>query len=219
LEPSEAFGWRLVPPAETRLRWLTYDHLLCANSLGFPGTLYEEGKPADTLRVMTVGDAFTRVEGVDTGEAWPQVPESELRGLLDGVPIGVSNFGMTGHRPNQYAAAVEESGSICQPDLMVVEFFVNDLQDVKRTEDKFWKPIGFGRPSAHSWLATEQLAHLRSYLRNKVIAPLMESIQRRPDPHSHSLGDFRAIEADDKWPESDAVELVRATAEDSEYWS
>ncbi len=79
LEPHPVFGWRLIPESTTRLRWESYDYVLEANELGFPGPLYPEARTTNTIRIMTLGDAFTSAEGVDTQESWPRVLEDLLR--------------------------------------------------------------------------------------------------------------------------------------------
>lgn len=146
LEPHPSFGWRLAPSKTTRLRWEGYDYTVTANSLGFAGPEYAAERTPGTLRILTVGDAFTSAEGVDTDAAWPRLLESDLDQRLPDRSVEVLNFAITGHGPQQYASVVEHFGPIYQPDLIVVGFFVNEYQDVLATNEDFCSSIGFGRP-------------------------------------------------------------------------
>ncbi len=49
LEPHPVFGWRLIPESTTRLRWESYDYVVEANELGFPGPSYPKRAPKTPL--------------------------------------------------------------------------------------------------------------------------------------------------------------------------
>jgi peptidoglycan/LPS O-acetylase OafA/YrhL len=116
LEPHPAFGWRLIPNQTTRLRWLGYDYRVTANALGFPGPVYPAERAPGSLRIMTIGDAFTSAEGVDTQRAWPRLLEGALASRLRGRAVEVQNFGVTGYGPDQYAAVAEAFVPMLKPD-------------------------------------------------------------------------------------------------------
>lgn len=193
LQPDATVGWKLKPSRETRLRWECYDYRVSANALGFPGPLYAKSKPEGTLRIMTVGDAFTSAEGVDTPQAWPRLLESRLREQL-GRPVEVMNFAITGYGPNQYAAVVETFAPRYRPDLILVGMFVNDLDDVLESRDDFQESIGFGRPAAHGWLAFLTAAHLRRAVGLRLQDWATEKLRHLPGPHGYFLGQFAALE-------------------------
>ncbi len=189
LTPDPRFGWTLIPSQTTRLRWQTYDYRVDANALGFPGPAYPEDKPTGGLRILTTGDAFTSAEGVDTGEAWPRLLEAGLRHAHPNRPVQVMNFAITGYGPNQYAAAVQAFVPRFKPDLVIVEFFVNDLDDVEIQTQQFQKQIGFGRPLPDGLFATLTLGNLYALARRGVRVLVFEHILGRP----HSRESFLAM--------------------------
>jgi hypothetical protein len=129
LEPDATFGWRLRPSTRTRLRWLDYDYVVRANTLGFPGPNRPEERAPGMLRVLVTGDAFSSAEGVDTDLAWPRLLEPTLRTRTDGRLVEVLNFVITAYGPNQEAAVVAAFTPRFRPDVVVIEMFVNDFDD------------------------------------------------------------------------------------------
>ena len=99
LQKHDEFGYNLIPGRTTRLRWESYDYVMQANHLGFPGPAYSERKNSDVFRVLVTGDAFASAEGVNTDEAWPRVLERMLRDGQTKRRAEVMNFAITGWGP------------------------------------------------------------------------------------------------------------------------
>jgi len=194
LEPDPTLGWRLKPSQTTRLRWEGYDYTVTSNSLGFPGPEYPEQKEPRVIRIMTVGDAFTSAEGVNTDQAWPRLLEAGLAERLPGRRVEVLNFGITAYGPIQYALLIEKYAPIYRPDLIILGFFVNEYQDVLMDVEKYRKSSGFDLPSQNSWQALARLAHLRRFIRLQLIEPFMELVRGKPREHGYLLGNFLALE-------------------------
>ncbi|WP_448541682.1 acyltransferase family protein [Roseiflexus sp.] len=194
LMPDPDVGWRLKPLQTTRLRWQSYDYTVVANSLGFPGPEYPVTRAPGSLRVLTVGDAYTSAEGVDTDKAWPRLLEASLRQKLGERNVEVLNFGITGYGPNQYAAVVQRYAPVYRPDLIIVELFVNDFEDVLITDDEFRRSIGFDLPAPDDWRSIVALSHLRHLLRTEVFEPLREAVRGTPRTYGYFLGQFANLE-------------------------
>ncbi|MGA2531533.1 MAG: acyltransferase family protein [Candidatus Aminicenantales bacterium] len=194
LEPDPVLGWRLKPSRTTRLRWEGYDYTVTSNSLGFPGPEYPELKEPGVIRVMTVGDAFTSAEGVNTDQAWPRLLEADLAQGLPGQRVEVLNFGITGFGPIQYALVFEKYAPVYRPDLLIIGFFVNEYEDVSMNVEKFRDSIGFDLPSQDSWRSIAQFAQLRSFIKLELRQPLMELVVGKPRDHGYFLGNFSALE-------------------------
>jgi len=190
LVASDRAGWHLRPDTATRLRWQGYDYEATANALGYPGP--NPSGTGDTVRIVTMGDAFTSAEGVDTGQAWPRVLESTLES--DGQDYEVVNLAITGYGPEQHAAVAEDYLQQLAPDIVVVGLFVNDFFDVEWTNEDFQSSIGFGRPDPFGVVATLQLSHLRELIRSQLVAPLVETATSEPNPAGYFLGNFKALE-------------------------
>ena len=194
LEPDPALGWKLKPSTTTRLRWASYDYTVTSNSLGFPGPQYPEAKEPDVFRIMTLGDAFTSAEGVDTDRAWPRLLETELRKMMPAGRAEVLNFGITGFGPIQYARIFERYGPVFGPDLLIIGFFVNEYQDALMDLETFPASIGFGLPPEDSWQAIARFAQLRTFLNLELRQPFIELVMGTPRANGYFLGNFAALE-------------------------
>jgi hypothetical protein len=194
LEMDSQFGWKLIPSQMTRLRWLSYDYVVEANSLGFPGPDYPEQKPEEVFRILVTGDAFSSAEGVDTGQGWSRLLESRLNEMAVGKKVEVLNFSMTGYGPNQYAEVVREFAPRYRPDLIIIEVFVNDFQDVLWTNEDFQYNIGFynGDPGGISSII--KLESLRSWTDLNIKQRLQETLQGEPNAQGYFLGHFATLE-------------------------
>ncbi len=194
LEMDPQLGWKLIPSQTTRLRWLSYDYVVEANSLGFPGPEYTEQKPDDVFRILVTGDAFSSAEGVDTGQAWPRLLESRLNELAGDKKVEVLNFAMTGYGPNQYAEVVKEFAPRYQPDLIIIEVFVNDFQDALWTNEDFQYNIGFYNGDATSISSVLKLESLRSWIDINVKQKLKETLRGEPNAQGYFLGHVVTLE-------------------------
>jgi peptidoglycan/LPS O-acetylase OafA/YrhL len=193
LEPHDTYGYRLKPNKSTRLRWMSYDYIVEANALGFPGKLYEKHKPENVYRIMVTGDAFESAEGVDTKDAWPRLIEKQLLKEA-GVETQVLNFSITGWGPNQYASVIDDYAPEYEPDLIIVGFFVNDFFDVGLNGDQYRRSIGFQKGSQTSAQSYICLVHLRSWITANITIPLREMIKNKPNPIGYFFGYFSALE-------------------------
>jgi len=194
LTADPALGWRLKPSQTTRLRWEGYDYVVTSNSLGFPAPEYPEHKEPGVIRIMTLGDAFTSAEGVNTDQAWPRLLEGDLAQRVAGRRVEVLNFGVTGYGPVQYSLVFEKYAPIYQPDLLIIGFFVNDYQDALMDLGTYSKTIGFDLPSQDNWRAIIQLAQLQSFIKLQLRQPAMEMVLKKPRDHGYFLGNFLALE-------------------------
>lgn len=200
LQEDPDFGWRLIPDRTTRLRWLGYDYEVTANALGFPGPLYPADRPQGALRVMTIGDAFTSAEGVDTDAAWPRLLERDLAARVGAEPVQVQNFAITGFGPDQYVAVARAYLPIFRPDAVVVTLFVNEFQDVSTTNRQFQRSIGFGKTPAEDLYAVVTLGHLSVWAQNELrrVLSLLRGKPAGMDAQHSQLNAFRpGLGADD----------------------
>jgi peptidoglycan/LPS O-acetylase OafA/YrhL/lysophospholipase L1-like esterase len=192
LEPDDRFGWKMIPSQTTRLRWESYDYRVTSNALGFPAPAFAERKAPHALRILVTGDAFSSAEGVDTADAWPRLLQSDLS--RPGRPVEVLNFSITGYGPNEEAAVVRAFVPRFHPDIVLIENFANDVQDVLTSDDTFRESIGFENPPQTGIRATLKLAQLRAWLRLRVVAPLAAVLRQRPDYEGYFLGNFVFLE-------------------------
>ncbi len=145
---------------------------------------------------MTLGDAFTSAEGVDTQESWPRILEDLLRRRLDDNRVEVLNFAITGYGPNQNAAVFQEFGPLYRPDLVLIGFFVNEFFDALLPNGSFQSEIGFGLPAQNGVGSYLEAAQARKLLQHRVTDPLRELLTGTPRSYGYFLGNFRAFDTE-----------------------
>lgn len=195
-DPTEV-GWHMIPNKTTHLRWRSYDYVVTANALGFPGPLYPVQKAPNTFRILVTGDAFTSAEGVNTDEAWPHLLEKKLSKKMN-QNVEVLNFGITGYGPEQYCAVIEKYAPIYHPDLIIVETFVNDFDDVMTSNETFRESIGFEKPPQDGIVSMLYLSQLRAWIHLKIIDPILDTVLRRPNSEGYFFGYFLAFDTSRK---------------------
>lgn len=92
------------------------------NDRDFP---YE--KPADTARVLSLGDSHTQGYEVRQSATYSAVLERYL--TAHGKPAEVLNAGVSGFSTAEALAFLENAGYKYQPDVVVLGFYANDFQD------------------------------------------------------------------------------------------
>jgi len=85
-------------------------------------------KPAGMLRVLCLGDSFTYGVGVDDDAAYPAILEDLLRRRLPQRNVQVVNAGVPFYDIFDELSYFREKGSKLKPDIVVVQFFINDLE-------------------------------------------------------------------------------------------
>jgi hypothetical protein len=145
---------------------------------------------------MTLGDAFTSAEGVDTGQAWPRVLEEILIDRLEPTPVEVLNFAITGYGPNQNAAVFREYGPRYLPDLVLVGFFVNDFFDALISNEAFQSEIGFDMPHQKGVRSVLAARQLRALVQHRLTDPMRELLTGTPRSYGFFLGNFQSFDAE-----------------------
>ncbi len=98
------------------------------NSLGFRDRReYSLDKPANTFRILVLGDSVTFGHGTLDDTTYPYLLEQRLRAWRPEVNWEVWNLGVPGYNTRQELDYLEEIGPRAQPDLVVVGFFPNDF--------------------------------------------------------------------------------------------
>jgi lysophospholipase L1-like esterase len=123
VRPDRAWLYGLRPGAHVRLRTpreLEY----VINGQGFRDREHPVGKAPGSYRILVLGDSVTFGYGVPGAETFPGVLESML-----GDGFEVLNLGVGGYNPYNEAALLRDVGPGYEPDLVLVQFCVNDLND------------------------------------------------------------------------------------------
>jgi len=97
------------------------------NAQGFRDRERSLSKPPGGFRILAVGDSVTFGYGVEVEEAYPSLLESRLRASLPGAEV--LNLGTGGYNPYTESALLRGVGLAFEPDLVLVQFCINDLAD------------------------------------------------------------------------------------------
>ncbi|MEE2663734.1 MAG: SGNH/GDSL hydrolase family protein [Myxococcota bacterium] len=97
------------------------------NARGFRDRERSLSKPPGSFRILVVGDSVTFGFGVELEETYPSLLESRLRESLPGIEV--LNLGVGGYNPYTESALLRGVGLAYEPDLVLVQFCINDLAD------------------------------------------------------------------------------------------
>lgn len=138
LQPHPTRGWSHRPLA-------TGDYFgmpTRINSLGLRGEEFPITKPEGEFRVLFVGDSITLGLGLAEDHTFVRLIHPLLAKALPDYAVRTVNAGCTGYTTWQEADYLENEGLKLSPDLVVLNFCLNDLLDVLNTEGRFVR----GRP-------------------------------------------------------------------------
>ncbi len=125
LRTDRAWLYGLRPGARAALE-ASGDLVYEINEDGFRGPRYPLEKPPGVFRVVVLGDSLAFGFGVNESDTFVRQLETRLaaRG-----PTQVLNFGVGGYNPYNEAALFADLGVRYRPDLVLVQFCINDLND------------------------------------------------------------------------------------------
>lgn len=102
------------------------------NALGFRDRDLPVEKPANTLRVLLIGDSLTFGWGVKAGERFSEVLEAglneELARRAEPRRAQVINTGIGNYNTVQEVALFEGAGRRMKPDVVIMNWFINDAE-------------------------------------------------------------------------------------------
>jgi lysophospholipase L1-like esterase len=129
-ETDNRLGYRYIPQATGWLyRYFEIDNTVKINSLGFHDVEHNPAEIDEATRILVVGDSFTAALEVDTAQGWTQTLQQQLQ--QSGYPVEVINLGLDGTGTDVHLALLKEYLPIFQPDLVILAFYKNDIEDLK----------------------------------------------------------------------------------------
>ncbi|HYC22047.1 MAG TPA: SGNH/GDSL hydrolase family protein [Candidatus Bathyarchaeia archaeon] len=126
--PDRPWLYGLRPGAVGRLE-ISGDVLYRINADGFRDRRYAIPKPPGTFRIVVLGDSIAFGYGVEERDAFPKVLESRLSELAPAAHVEVVNLGVSGYNAYTEAELLKDVGVKYQPDLVLLQFCINDLND------------------------------------------------------------------------------------------
>jgi hypothetical protein len=126
--PDRSWLYGLRPGAELRVA-ATGDVVYRINPDGFRGPRHARPRPEGRRRIVVLGDSVAFGYAVDEAQAFPRVLESRLAERLPGAGFEVVNLGVGGYNAWNELELLRDVGVGYQPDLVLVQFCINDLND------------------------------------------------------------------------------------------
>jgi len=114
------------------------------NAQGYRGRAFDEAKPPGVFRVAVVGDSFTFGNGLPQDERYTELLQARLPEHIE-----VLNFGEGGANTPTHEKRVQELLRTISPDFILLQWYVNDMEDDDVTGRPNAKPL---IPGLHAWL-------------------------------------------------------------------
>lgn len=130
VDPSWAQGDDFNPSRNDGKHW-TWGHRVDYNSMNFREKEIEIPKPADTYRIMVLGDSLTWGAGLSLEQRYTKLLETSLIERNPKRRIEVLNFGYAGVATVREAAVLNQFADVVLPDRIVVGFCINDPQPLQ----------------------------------------------------------------------------------------
>ncbi len=103
-----------------------FSHAFQLNSLGFRDRERALRKPANTVRIIGLGDSFSWGVGVEQHETFLQQLEDTLNQSEDGMSHEVLNWGVPGWGTAQELLCLKHQAPAYHPDLVLIQYFKDD---------------------------------------------------------------------------------------------
>ena len=130
LVPDQYRHHALVPDSHAELRQRDFSYIQRANKLGLRGRETTMEKPADTKRILMLGDSFTMGKGVEENETFAVLVEESLQESLSacgGGTVEVLNGGVDSYAPILSYIQFDRDLASFSPDLVILNLDNSDL--------------------------------------------------------------------------------------------
>ena len=124
----------------------------------------------DKFRIEIIGDSIAYARGIPPPQTFARQLERQINADPTLAPVEVLNLGVEGYSTVQEVETLRTKGLRYQPDLVIVQYFLNDetiyttifdmlLQDLRhRRLDGFVDALDQDRPPWQRWLSTTRIA-------------------------------------------------------------
>lgn len=107
------------------------------NTLGHRDKEFSIETPDNTYRILTIGDSLTWGEGIqDINAIYTEILEKKLNTWSTDTRYEVLNVSEKGWNVQQYLDALKEKGLSYHPDLVILGFYLNDIEANKDNRPK-----------------------------------------------------------------------------------
>lgn len=121
----------LIPNSTCRFKSDEWDVSVKVNSQGLRDDEISQEKPAQSFRVLALGDSFTMGHGVNVEDSFVNLLENKLSQSSE-KKVEVINGGVFGYSPLLDYLYLKKKGLAMKPDLVVLFFTLTDFWDDRR---------------------------------------------------------------------------------------
>lgn len=130
-------GWAMIPNATGAFFSREFSTTIKINSQGFRDEEFSLKKSENRTRIAVIGDSMVYGFGVENNETF-----STILGKKLGEKYEVLNFGVSGYGTDQYYLLLNTTVLQYTPDVVVIEFYPNDLANAGNSEQyDYPKPL------------------------------------------------------------------------------
>ncbi|MFH1510424.1 MAG: SGNH/GDSL hydrolase family protein [Candidatus Woesearchaeota archaeon] len=128
---------------------------ITTNSQGFRDVEHNKGKPANTVRILSLGDSVAFGEGVNLEDTYAKVLERKLNNHST-KKYEVLNFGRFAYGTMDELELLEKKGLDYSPDIVILMMVYNDFQNVGTVQNDNLLLESVRRDTANSSLRLSQ---------------------------------------------------------------
>lgn len=186
---------KFKPNATGRYKTVEFDTDYSINSFGLRDKEFAAAKPANTFRILMLGDSFTEGDGVFSHETFSRKLEERLQAMGGPRKYEVINAGVGSYSPLLEYLYLKNHGLQFSPDLVILNFDLSDLYDdlsytaLARFDEK-GIPLGVSPSGEPEGLLKGPLATFKDWFKNNLrlynfirirITPQLEMAKRQGD--------------------------------------
>ncbi len=153
------------------------------NSAGYREREFTPSKRPGVYRIAVVGDSFTYGNGVRQEDRYSDLLQPELPSHFE-----VLNFGVAGANTPEHRHLVQRLLKEDQPDFILLQWFVNDVEDDDATGRPVFHQLMPYRP-LHNWLNDKSALYTVANMRWAEMQVAFGKTVSYPDYLQHRLGD------------------------------
>ncbi len=173
-----------------------YKVIYNTNGYGFRGPEYPYIRKEVVIRILVLGDSFTFGIGINDTDTYCNLLQRKLDSFYGPNRTEVVNFGIPGIGTAQEFLLYNNEGIKYDPDIVIIQFYPNDLEDsvyrpdfdikskILKMETKTTHPIQNVRNLLNKIPLYDfvcEHSHLVSFIKTKVIILIYASQQKRTD--------------------------------------
>ena len=141
-KPDLLLGYSLLPDTQSLLVSNDTVFMVNTNHEGLRDYEYPFEKDSTTYRILVLGDSFPFGWGIEMDETYPKILERTLNNTqpIPGIrKYEVINSGVYGYGTKQELLYYRQRGSTYHPDLVILSFFKNDVEDSRQDLQKLYR--------------------------------------------------------------------------------